>query len=89
MDWELHYGSVVADLRVAWLLEHERQTSAVQPLCDDTGTTSEPEFRINGQLGWEAEKWTTTLNFRYLDSTEDLPGAYPGRQLGHLADRNA
>jgi len=81
MDWEFNSGSVVADLRVAWLLEHERQTSSVQPLCDDTGTTSEPEFRINGQLGWEAEKWTTTLNFRYLDSTEDLPGGRDSENL--------
>jgi iron complex outermembrane receptor protein len=73
-DWEMDAGTIVADVRVAWLLEHERQTSAVQPLCDDTGTTSEPEFRVNGQLGWQAERWSATLNMRWLDETEDLPG---------------
>jgi iron complex outermembrane receptor protein len=73
-NWEVGPGSIFADVRVAWLLSHERQTSAVQPLCDDTGTTSEPEFRVNGQVGWQADRWNATLNFRYLDSTEDLPG---------------
>ena len=73
-DWEMGAGALSLDLRVAWLLEHERQSSAVQPLCDDTGTTSEPEFRVNGQFGYATEKWTASLNFRYLDETEDLPG---------------
>ena len=73
-SWDFNGGSVVADVRAAYLIEHERQTSAVQPLCDDTGTTSEPEWRINGQVGWEAAKWNATVLFRYLDSTEDLPG---------------
>ncbi len=73
-SWELGSGSVIADVRIAYLLEHERQSSAVQPLCDDTGTTSEPEWRANGQLGWQASDWNATLTFRYLDETEDLPG---------------
>jgi iron complex outermembrane receptor protein len=74
-SWDAGSGSLIADVRVAYLLEHERQSSAVQPLCDDTGTTSEPEWRVNGQFGFEAEKnWTTTLTFRYLGSTIDLPG---------------
>lgn len=73
-DWELNTGSIIADVRIAYLIKHERQSSAVQPLCDDTGTTSEPEWRINGQLGWQAAKWNTTLTFRYLGETEDLPG---------------
>jgi len=73
-DWELGSGAVVADIRLAYLLEHERQTSAVQPLCDDTGTTSEPEWRANGQLGYQAADWSTTVLFRYIGDTEDLPG---------------
>ena len=79
VNWDFNAGSVVADLRTAYLLQHERQTSAVQPLCDDKGTTSEPEWRINGQLGWQAAVWSTTMTFRYLGSTEDLVG---GREDG-------
>jgi len=78
-SWEFDTGSIVVDLRTAYLLQHERQTSAVQPLCDDKGTTSEPEWRFNGQVGWQAEAWTTTMTFRYLGETEDLVG---GREDG-------
>ena len=73
-DWEIGSGSIIADVRVAYLLEHERQSSAVQPLCDDAGTTSEPEWRANGQLGWQASDWNATMTFRYLGETDDHPG---------------
>jgi iron complex outermembrane receptor protein len=79
VNWDFNAGSLVADFRLAYLLQHERQTSAVQPLCDDKGTTSEPEVRLNGQLGWQAAKWSTTMTFRHLGSTEDLVG---GREDG-------
>ena len=59
---------------MAYLIEHNRQLSALQPLCDDAGTTSEPEWRINSQIGWQAERWETTLTVRYLGETEDLIG---------------
>lgn len=78
-SWELNTGSIVADLRLAYLLSHERQTSAVQPLCEDAGTTSEPEWRLNGQVGWQAEKWSTTMTFRYLGDTDENVG---GREDG-------
>ena len=73
-DWDFDQGSLVADLRTSYLMSHERQTSAVQPLCDDAGTTSEPEWRINGQLGWQAERWSTILTTRYIGETTDYPG---------------
>lgn len=73
-SWDLAAGSIVLDVRAAYLMSHERQTSAVQPLCDDAGTTSEPEWRINSQLGWAAPKWSATLTARYLGETDDLPG---------------
>jgi iron complex outermembrane receptor protein len=45
----------------------------VQPLCEDKGTTSEPEWRVNGQFGWQSDAdWSLTMTARYLDSTEDL-----------------
>jgi iron complex outermembrane recepter protein len=73
-NWDVGPGSIAADLRISYLMKHERQTSAVQPLCDDAGTTSEPEWRANAQLGWQADVWETTLTARYLGSTTDLPG---------------
>jgi len=62
------------DLRAAYLLSHERQASAAQPLCDDVGTTSEPEWRLNGQATWSRGDWESVFNFRYVGETEDLPG---------------
>jgi iron complex outermembrane recepter protein len=73
-DWDFDQGSMVVDLRTSYLMTHERQSSAVQPLCDDAGTTSEPEWRINGQLGWQADTWSTTLTSRFLGETTDYPG---------------
>jgi iron complex outermembrane receptor protein len=78
--WELDNGAFVTDLRLAYLLSHERQTSAVQPVCEDKGTTDEPEVRLNGQFGWQSDAdWSVVLTARYLGSTDDLIG---GREDG-------
>jgi iron complex outermembrane receptor protein len=74
VNWEMGSGSIVADVRLAYLLSHERQTSAVQPLCEDAGTTSEPDWRANGQVGWQADRWTAMMTFRYIGETTDLVG---------------
>jgi iron complex outermembrane receptor protein len=79
VNWDFNTGSIVVDVRAAFLLAHERQTSSLQPLCDDKGTTSEPELRLNGQVGWQAENWSATTTFRYLGETDDLVG---GREDG-------
>jgi iron complex outermembrane receptor protein len=79
LTWDFGPGSLFWDLRTAYLLSHERQTSNVQPLCEDAGTTSEPEWRINSQLGWQAPIWTAVLTARYLGETEDYVG---GREDG-------
>jgi iron complex outermembrane receptor protein len=74
-DWEFDSGSFVTDLRIAYLLSHERQSSAVQPLCEDKGTSSEPEWRINGQFGWRSNAdWSAVMTMRYLGETTDLIG---------------
>jgi iron complex outermembrane receptor protein len=74
-DWELDNGSFVTDLRLAYLISHERQSSAVQPLCEDKGTSNEPEWRANGQFGWQSDAdWSAVLTMRYIGSTEDLIG---------------
>jgi iron complex outermembrane receptor protein len=74
-DWDFDTGSFVTDLRIAYLLSHERQSSAVQPLCEDKGTSNEPEWRINGQFGWQSNAdWSAVMTARYLGSTTDLIG---------------
>ncbi len=67
------FGRFGFDLRAAYLISHERQISILQPLCDGKGTTSEPEWRWNGQGNWSNDAWNATLNFRYIGSTRDLP----------------
>ena len=74
VNWDVGSNNMFLDLRLAYLLSHERQTSNVQPLCEDAGTTSEPEIRLNGQLGYQAEIWSLVMTGRYLDSTEDYVG---------------
>ncbi|MEM8814190.1 MAG: TonB-dependent receptor [Pseudomonadota bacterium] len=71
-EWAFDRGSLVGDVRVSYLLSHKRQSSALQPLCEDKGTTSEPEWRFNGQIGWNAPRWTAVLTARYIGETEDL-----------------
>ncbi len=73
-SWDMNSGMIVGDLRIAYLIEHNRQLSAVQPLCNDKGTTSEPEWRVNGQVGWKADRWSATLSARYLGETTDYNG---------------
>ena len=73
--WAGNSGSFFTDLRMAWLLSHERQTSAIQPMCEDKGTTSEPEIRLNGQFGWDSDAdWSVVMTARWLDSTVDYIG---------------
>lgn len=67
-------GVLSADLRGTYLLSHERQTSVTQPLCDDAGTTNEPEWRFNSQIGWTQQKWSVFLTGRYVGETEDIIG---------------
>ena len=73
-SWEYDLGTLSVDARLAYLISHERQLSALQPLCEDAGTTSEPDWRLNGQLGWATPKWEALLLVRYLGETEDLVG---------------
>jgi iron complex outermembrane receptor protein len=67
-------GRFGIDLRTHYLLEYLRQSSALQPLCDDAGTTSEPEWRSNLRLQWSRGDWESTVLVRHVGSTEDLVG---------------
>lgn len=71
---EMGPGMMTADFRASYLMSHERQLSAIQPLCEDAGTTSEPEWRFNSQLGWAQNDWSVYLTGRYIGETEDLVG---------------
>ena len=72
--FETDIGQFGFDVRSAYLLSHERQLSALQPLCDDKGTTSEPEWRTNFQGVWSRSNWEAALTARYVGETEDLVG---------------
>ena len=74
VNWEIGPGDFVTDLRVSYLIEHNRQLSALQPLCNDAGTTSEPELRVNGQFGYRMTRWEGIVTVRHLSDTQDLPG---------------
>ncbi len=52
-------------------LEHLRQTSAIQPLCDDVGTTSEPKWKSNLNLDWAKDQWSANIYVRYSGKTKD------------------
>lgn len=71
-------GRFGIDLRTHYLIEYLRQTSALQPLCDDAGTTSEPEWRANLRLSWSVANWNSNLFVRYVGETEDLVGGREG-----------
>ena len=66
--------SLILDGRASRLLSFKRQTSAIQPLCDEAGTTSEPKWRANGRIGVIAGAMTTNLTARYVGKTQDQPG---------------
>ena len=68
----------VLDLRASYLISFERQSSAIQPLCEDAGTTSEPEWRGNGRLGLIFGQTTTNVTARYVGETTDLVGGRNG-----------
>ena len=66
--------TLTLDGRASYLMSFERQTSAIQPLCDEAGTTSEPEWRANGRVGLNFGSATTNVTARYIGKTEDQPG---------------
>jgi len=67
-------GEFNADVRISHLLSFERQSSAIQPLCEDAGTTSEPEWRSNVTVGWLRGPVGANLSGRYIGETEDIVG---------------
>ncbi|WP_171045612.1 TonB-dependent receptor [Pseudoalteromonas rubra] len=68
-------GKMTVGLKSSYLMSMERQTSAVQPLCDDAGTTSEPEWRHNLRTSWETADYGASVAIRYVGETADHPGS--------------
>lgn len=62
------------DARASYLMSFKRQTSAIQPLCDEAGTTSEPDWRASGRIGLDFGAANTNVTARYVGKTEDRPG---------------
>ncbi len=77
---------LIFDLRVSQLLSFKRQSSAIQPLCEDRGTTSEPRWRGNGRLGFTSGGFSGNLTGRYVGKTEDDPA---GRANGLCSSNDA
>lgn len=74
-----NYGELTMDVRATHLVSFERQSSATQPLCEEAGSTSEPEWRANVLMGWARENLTANANVRYVGETED---SLAGRETG-------
>jgi iron complex outermembrane receptor protein len=55
-------------------LEHMRQSSKIQPLCDQIGETSEPKWKTNVNFDWQQDNMKAALNVRYVGETTDHPG---------------
>ncbi len=72
--FDLGHGTASLGLRSSYLLEMNRQSSAVQPLCDDAGTTSEPEWRSNLTAAWETSDYGANVTARYVGETVDHAG---------------
>ena len=72
-------GEFGARLTTDHQLEHLRQTSKVQPLCDQINETSEPEWKTNLSLDWAKDNLKANINIRYVGETDDHPG---GRKTG-------
>ena len=77
--WETDSGRWGFSAHADTQFEHLRQTSATQPLCDDIGTTSEPEWKGNLSFDWEKNDWAANVYIRYSGETEDYSG---GRKDG-------
>ena len=74
-----NFGELTMDVRVNHLVGFERQSSAVQPLCEEAGSTSEAEWRSNVLLGWARDNLSANANIRYVGETEDsLSGRVDG-----------
>ncbi|WP_342900924.1 TonB-dependent receptor plug domain-containing protein [Shewanella scandinavica] len=72
-NFDLAGGTMSLGLKSSYLIEHLRQSSATQPLCDDAGTTSEPEWRQNLRASWETSDYGVSANARYIGETTDNP----------------
>ncbi|EKE82854.1 TonB-dependent receptor plug domain-containing protein [Idiomarina xiamenensis] len=76
------YGDMKWGLKADHQLEHMRQTSNTQPLCDDIGSTSEPEWKVNFSADWSKGDHTAGAYVRYVGETNDYIG---GRAVGSCA----
>ncbi|MCP1339975.1 TonB-dependent receptor [Idiomarina sp. M1R2S28] len=79
------FGVINWGLRADTQLEHLRQSSATQPLCDDIGTTSEPEWKANLSADWQNGAHSAGAHVRYLGTTDDYVG---GRVSGSCGFQN-
>lgn len=84
--FEVGGGNATLGANFGHLLSMKRQSSAIQPLCEDAGTTSEPEWRTNLRASWENDDYGVNVSVRYVGETEDNPA---GRADQSCASQNA
>jgi iron complex outermembrane receptor protein len=76
---ETEMGEFGVHMQADTQFEHLRQSSKVQPLCDDIGSTSEPEWKSSFDFDWAKDNLKANIHVRYVGSTDDHPG---GRDTG-------
>jgi iron complex outermembrane receptor protein len=82
IDYNVNYlfdtamGSANIGVRATQLLSSERQSSAIQPLCEDKGTTSEAEWSSSFYANLTTDNWGANINVRYVGETVDHEGGY-------------
>jgi iron complex outermembrane receptor protein len=80
IDYNVNYtfdtslGTVIAGVRASQLLSSEEQTSAIQPLCEEKGTTSEAEWSSSFYTSITSDNWGANVNVRYVGETVDHEG---------------
>lgn len=63
--------TLLFDVRASYLMSRLTQTNRDDPLCENAGTTSEPEWRGNARLGVQANGFVSNVTARYTGRTED------------------
>ncbi|MFT5759316.1 MAG: iron complex outermembrane receptor protein [Alteromonadaceae bacterium] len=78
-SFDTDMGTFGVHLNSDYQMEHMRQSSKIQPLCDQIGETSEPEWKNNVDFDWSQDDFTANIHVRYVGETTDHPG---GRKNG-------
>ncbi|MGI2258023.1 TonB-dependent receptor plug domain-containing protein [Shewanella sp. GXUN23E] len=68
---DFSFGGISANLRAEQYLSFETQSSKVQPLCDWAADDAMQKWRVNGDVSYELDDFTATLNARWLQGYDE------------------